>query len=60
MEASDESQRLLAAARRDFRALQGMSDPEVFVDEIFGFHAQQAVEKTLKAIDQQRSTVFKS
>ncbi len=26
-----------------------MRNPEVFADEIFGFHAQQAVEKALKA-----------
>lgn len=49
MAASDEAQLLLAAARRDWNALQGMFDAEVFADEIFGFHAQQAAEKTLKA-----------
>ncbi len=26
-----------------------MTDPEVFADEVFGFQAQQAAEKTLKA-----------
>jgi HEPN domain-containing protein len=26
-----------------------MTDPDLFADEVFGFHAQQAVEKTLKA-----------
>jgi HEPN domain-containing protein len=26
-----------------------MTDPGVFADEVFGFHAQQAIEKTLKA-----------
>jgi len=37
-------------ARRDLRALQGMvADDETFSDEVFGFHAQQAVEKALKA-----------
>ena len=40
---------LLAAAERDSTALHGMSDPAVFADEIFGFHAQQAIEKLLKA-----------
>lgn len=40
---------LLAIAERDHRALCGMEDPAVFSDEIFGFHVQQAVEKTLKA-----------
>lgn len=40
---------LLEVADRDLRALKGMADAEVFADEIFGFHAQQAVEKALKA-----------
>ena len=40
---------LLAAAKRDSPALHGMSDPDVFADEMFGFHAQQTVEKLLKA-----------
>lgn len=46
---SDEALHLLAAARKDWRALTGMADPSVFADEVFGFHAQQAVEKALKA-----------
>ncbi len=49
MATSDEARQLLGAAGKDFRALDGMSDPSVFADEIFGFHAQQAVEKGLKA-----------
>ena len=40
---------MAAAAERDSTALHGMGDPAVFADEIFGFHAQQAVEKLLKA-----------
>lgn len=36
-------------ARKDFDALRGMIDNPLFADEIFGFHAQQAVEKSLKA-----------
>jgi HEPN domain-containing protein len=36
-------------ALNDFKALKGMTDPEIFSDEIFGFHAHQAVEKALKA-----------
>ena len=41
---------LLLMASKDLRALEGMvRDPEAFADEIFGFHAQQAVEKVLKA-----------
>jgi len=40
---------LLASAQRDVLALRAMSDPGAFADEIFGFHAQQSVEKALKA-----------
>lgn len=42
MGASEEVRYLLAAAHKDLRALQGMSDSSFFADEIFGFHAQQA------------------
>ena len=38
----------LAAARRDAQALAHMFDDRAFALEIFGFHAQQAVEKRLK------------
>ena len=40
---------MLRMANRDLTALRGMGDPSVFADEIFGFHAQQTVEKSLKA-----------
>jgi HEPN domain-containing protein len=40
---------LLVMAAKDLKALEGMGDAATFADEIFGFHAQQAVEKTLKA-----------
>lgn len=40
---------LLTAAERDISALHGMADADVFADEIFGFHVQQAAEKILKA-----------
>jgi len=40
---------LLTMASKDLRALSGMTDPGVFAEEIFGFHAQQAIEKALKA-----------
>lgn len=40
---------LLCAALRDLRALENMLDTDAFPAEIFGFHAQQTVEKTLKA-----------
>lgn len=40
---------MLRMAQRDMAALKGMLDAIVFADEIFGFHAQQAIEKSLKA-----------
>lgn len=40
---------LLDLAEKDLKALRGMGDTHIFADEIFGFHAQQAIEKTLKA-----------
>ena len=49
MAACEEARHLLAAAKKDFRALQGMADSHVFADEVFGFHAQQTAEKALKA-----------
>jgi HEPN domain-containing protein len=45
----EQARSLLVMAERDHRALCGMEDSEVFSDEIFGFHVQQAVEKALKA-----------
>jgi len=45
----DQARVLLKAALRNLRALEGMRDAEVFADEIFGFHVQQATEKCLKA-----------
>jgi HEPN domain-containing protein len=36
-------------AAKDMKALDLMILPESIDDEIFGFHAQQAVEKSLKA-----------
>ena len=47
---NDESASMIDLARRDLRAAQGMAvDTLSFTDEIFGFHAQQAVEKACKA-----------
>lgn len=40
---------ILSAARRDLQALNNMLDDQAFPAEIFGFHAQQTVEKALKA-----------
>lgn len=40
---------MLRMAHKDFNALVGMQENPLFADEIFGFHVQQAVEKSLKA-----------
>ena len=40
---------MLDLARQDLQALCHMSDPSDFGESIFGFHAQQATEKTVKA-----------
>jgi HEPN domain-containing protein len=40
---------LLRMAEKDLAALRGMMDEATFADEVFGFHAQQAAEKALKA-----------
>jgi len=45
----DHAKLLLLMASKDIKALDLMILPESVDDEIFGFHAQQAVEKTLKA-----------
>lgn len=45
----EHAEEILEVARRDLRALRAMTAAESFPDEIFGFHAQQAVEKALKA-----------
>lgn len=49
MSESEEARELLSMAGKDLKALKHMTDTEAFAEEIFGFHAQQAVEKALKA-----------
>ncbi|MBI4666321.1 MAG: HEPN domain-containing protein [Nitrospinae bacterium] len=49
MNGIDHARRLIALALLDFQAMTNMLEPSMFSDSIFGFHAQQAVEKTLKA-----------
>jgi HEPN domain-containing protein len=49
MSGVEHAREMIILAQRDFKALQGMLDAETFADEIFGFHAQQAVEMALKA-----------
>lgn len=45
----DHSKSMLGNAARDLRAAREMRDPKRFDTETFGFHAQQCVEKSLKA-----------
>ena len=40
---------LLELVGKDHKALSNMRDGEAFEEEIFGFHAQQVVEKSLKS-----------
>lgn len=49
MSGREDAAALLAMAEKDLRALSGMKDAEIFAEEVFGFHAQQAAEKALKA-----------
>jgi hypothetical protein len=42
--------KIIVMAKKDLAALEGMIDDTThFSDEVFGFHAEQAVEKALKA-----------
>ena len=45
----DHARMMIRMARKDLKAIEGMADAKTFGDEIFGFHAQQAVEKAIKA-----------
>jgi len=45
----DQAEQLLLMASKDIKAMDLMMSPESIDDEIVGFHAQQAVEKSLKA-----------
>ena len=45
----DDARLMQTKAKQDLSALCGMKDKTIFAEEIFGFHAQQAVEKSLKA-----------
>ncbi|MEO1132776.1 MAG: HEPN domain-containing protein [Cyanobacteria bacterium J06639_1] len=40
---------MLNNAARDLQAVRHMQDVELFDTEIFGFHVQQCIEKSLKA-----------
>ena len=45
----EQAQKMLQMAGKDLKALHALLDPAITDDEIFGFHAQQAVEKSLKS-----------
>ncbi len=45
----DDAERMLNLAKVDLNAIRNMLKPGQFEDSIFGFHAQQAVEKSLKS-----------
>ena len=49
MSPTENARQLLLMAAKDMKALDLMIQPESVDDEIFGFHAQQAAEKILKA-----------
>ena len=49
MNAIDQARQMLLMASKDIKALHSLLSPDAADDEIFGFHAQQAVEKSLKA-----------
>lgn len=49
MEKSEHADMMLQLAHEDLKALKGMKNTRIFSDVIFGFHVQQAVEKSLKA-----------
>jgi HEPN domain-containing protein len=48
-EESEEAQRLLTSARSDLRATNLLASVAEQGDDVVGFHAQQAVEKAIKA-----------
>jgi HEPN domain-containing protein len=49
MSVNDDARRMYKIAQRDLRTIRAMRNSEDFGDYVFGFHAQQAVEKLLKA-----------
>ncbi len=49
-EESEEAARLLRAARADLRAADALAADAEQANEVIGFHAQQAVEKAIKAV----------
>jgi len=54
----DHAQLLLQLAQADVRAVRAMADTTWFSDAIVGFHAQQAVEKALKALLSMHAIIY--
>lgn len=50
MNERESAKSMLGLACEDLSALEGMASNPAFTERIFGFHAQQAVEKALKAL----------
>jgi HEPN domain-containing protein len=51
MQNLEHAENMITMSKKDCNALRGMVDNvDYFSDEIFGFHAQQAVEKAAKAL----------
>ena len=48
MSVDPHAQVMLAMAEADLQALRNMRNPGAFAEPIFGFHAQQSVEKLFK------------
>ena len=60
MNQDDYSKHLLLLADKDIKAVKAMiADKNSFDDEVFGFHSQQAVEKTLKSLLNYYKITFK-
>jgi len=49
MNAINQAKLMVVMASKDIKAMKSLLSPDAADDEIFGFHAQQAVEKSLKA-----------
>jgi HEPN domain-containing protein len=54
----DHAEQLFEMAAKDHSALSHMLDTKNFSDEVFGFHAQQTIEKALKAWIALRGLVY--
>jgi HEPN domain-containing protein len=54
----DHARQLFDMANKDHSALSHMLDSASFSDEVFGFHAQQTIEKALKAWIAARGLVY--